>query len=269
MSQLQQPVSIQVNAIKAFTDNYIWALFVPGFSKAVLVDPGDASVCIDFIEKNNLQLDAILITHHHPDHVGGVSELNQYCINKEWSIDIFGPKHKDIPCVTTFVEDTDIIEIPSLSLTLTVMTLPGHTLEHVAYYDNKKLFCGDTLFSAGCGRLFEGSPAQMLDSLHKLITLPENTAVYCTHEYTLANVNFALTIEPSNLALVNYYNKVVQLRKNNQITLPSTIKQELAVNPFLRCNEPEVQQSAVEHSQIQNKDELSVFTAIRAWKDNF
>lgn len=269
MSQPQQPVSLQVNAIKAFTDNYIWAIFIPGFSKVVLVDPGDAKVCIRFIEDNNLQLEAILITHHHPDHVGGVTELQQYSIDKGWPIDIFGPKHKNIPCVTSFVNEADLIEIPSLSLQLTVLTLPGHTLEHVAYYGNNKLFCGDTLFSAGCGRLFEGTPAQMLNSLHKLTALPENTEVYCTHEYTLANVNFALTVEPSNLALIHYYNDVVELRNKNQITLPTTIKHELAVNPFLRCNEPEVQQSANEHSQIAKLDELSVFTTIRAWKDNF
>ncbi|WP_286232531.1 hydroxyacylglutathione hydrolase [Thalassotalea sediminis] len=269
MSQSQHPLAIQVNAIKAFTDNYIWALHIAGFSKLVLVDPGDASVCIDYIERNNLELDAILITHHHPDHVGGIDELIEYSAQKHWNVDVFGPKHDKIPSITHFVNNDDTIEINTLSLRLKVIALPGHTLEHVAYFNNTMLFCGDTLFSAGCGRLFEGTPKQMLNSLKYLASLPENTRVYCTHEYTLANVNFALTIEPSNTELVNYYNKVVKMREQDMITLPSTIKQELAINPFLRCQQDEIRHSADEYAQIKHQDELSVFTTIRTLKDKF
>ncbi|XQW86692.1 hydroxyacylglutathione hydrolase [Thalassotalea piscium] len=260
---------IHISAIKAFSDNYIWAITHTENNRLVLVDPGDAQPCIDYIEQNNLQLDAIFITHHHSDHIGGVAQLRQYCERNQWPLTVYGPAKEAVSSSDVQLCENDVVELALFDLSFTIIDLPGHTLGHIAYVCDDILFCGDTLFSGGCGRLFEGTPSQMFQSLLKLRALPAQTRVYCTHEYTLANLTFALAVEPSNLELINYYNHVRDLRENNQMSLPTTIANECSINPFLRCEQPMIQQSAQEFSDKNITDSLETFTAIRKWKDNF
>ena len=264
---------IKVSAIKAFTDNYIWA--ITHSNMVALVDPGDANVCIDFIEQHQLTLNAILITHHHPDHTGGIEKLLAYCQQKQWSITVYGPKNENIPhCDIKLIED-DTVNI--IGIDFSVIDLPGHTAGHIAYFAQANvepffeplLFCGDTLFSGGCGRLFEGSAEQMLHSLNKLANLPESTKVYCAHEYTQANLKFALAVEPQNEALINYSNKVNTLRANKQATIPTSINVEQQINPFLRSHEQAVQTSAMRFDSNTQANALDTFTTIRRWKDQF
>ncbi|PCI53004.1 MAG: hydroxyacylglutathione hydrolase [Gammaproteobacteria bacterium] len=263
--------SIKVTPIKAFSDNYIWAII--NKNVATLVDPGDATVCIEFLEKNKLTLNAILITHHHSDHTGGIAELVDYCQQKQWSLTVYGPANENIPHCDIKLKENDTVVLEQLHIDFKIIDLPGHTAGHIAYFANKQitpiLFCGDTLFSGGCGRLFEGSPEQMLNSLTKLANLPENTLVYCTHEYTQANLSFALTIEPSNQALVNYYNNVNELRSKGHATIPSTIQLEKQINPFLRCHEQSIQTNAQQFATNTNTTAQDTFTTIRRWKDQF
>ena len=260
-----------ISAINAFNDNYIWAIVNNG--NAALVDPGDADVCIAFIEKNQLTLNTILITHHHADHIGGIEKLTNYCKQKQWHITIYGPANENIPHCNVKLIENDIVQLPDLKLNFTVIDLPGHTAGHIAYFTKAHVqpvvFCGDTLFSGGCGRLFEGSPAQMLTSLTKLANLPENTQVYCAHEYTQANLKFALTVEPNNPALKHYSDKVNALRQQQQSTIPTSIEQEKHINPFLRSHIQAVQQSAMEFDNNTKTNSLQTFTTIRRWKDQF
>jgi len=269
MSQSQTSNKIIVTPIKAFTDNYIWAITSGTSQHVALVDPGDAQVCINHIEKNNLILSTILITHHHPDHTGGINELVNYVKNKQQPLAIYAPKNEDIIHATNKLIEDDEVILPDIGIAFNIIDLPGHTLGHIAYYGNDMLFCGDTLFSGGCGRIFEGTPQQMFFSLNKLKDLPERTRLYCTHEYTLANLEFALTVDPTNLELIEYYNRVKQLRVENKISLPSSILKEKQINPFLRCHDLNIQQSAFEHSSEALADDLAVFTQIRRWKDKF
>ena len=269
MLQSQSTPNMQVSMIKAFTDNYIWAITSPDCQSMALVDPGDAEVCIEFIEKNNKTLNTILITHHHNDHVGGIEKLVQYCQEKTWPLTIYGPEQENIPHCDVKLNESSIVTLADLNIEFSVIDLPGHTLGHIAYLAQDNLFCGDTLFSGGCGRLFEGTPTQMLSSLNKLSILPERTHVYCAHEYTQANLDFALTVEPSNSELVYYYNQVLQKRANNIATIPSSILQEKKINPFLRCDQETLMASASEYSGEKVTDTLSTFTQIRAWKNNF
>lgn len=264
-------MKVNISPIKAFKDNYIWAISTKHSNKIALVDPGQAAPCIQYLKDNNVQLAAILITHHHADHVGGIKELleSPYCSDEKPLV--FGPANENIPCCDIKLDQDDSITLDFLSLTFNIIALPGHTLGHIAYYNEHQqiLFCGDTLFSGGCGRLFEGSPAQMHHSLEKLAALPEQTQVYCTHEYTQANLNFALAVEPNNTNLVNYFNQVNQLRANDQASLPSSIGLEKAINPFLRCHSSEVIDSAKQYDEQALISSTDVFRAIRQWKDNF
>ena len=269
MSQRQIATKNVITAIKAFTDNYIWAISSTTSNHLALVDPGDAEVCIDYIEKHQHVLSAILITHHHADHIGGLEKLYQYCLNKGWPIEIYAPKNENIPFASKKLEQDDIVELTEFNLSFNIIDLPGHTLGHIAYYADDILFCGDTLFSGGCGRIFEGTPQQMHTSLTKLKNLPERTRVYCTHEYTLANLTFALTVDTSNSELVHYYKQVKQLRAIEKITLPSSILREKQINPFLRCLDKNIQESVSQFSQQSISSELATFTALRSWKDNF
>lgn len=269
MLQSQTTSNIQVSMIKAFSDNYIWAISSNNKPLIALVDPGDANVCIDYIEQNQKQLSTILITHHHPDHVGGIKKLLNYCRDKQWPLTVYGPENEKIPHCDVKLNENSVVQLDDLALELTIIDLPGHTSGHIAYLAQDNLFCGDTLFSGGCGRLFEGTPSQMLASLNKLQSLPDNTKVYCAHEYTQANLTFALTVEPSNSELVNYYNQVVEKRADNIATIPTSIMQEKLINPFLRCDQKSIMASASEYSAKINDDILSTFTTIRTWKDNF
>ncbi|NQY88609.1 MAG: hydroxyacylglutathione hydrolase [Colwellia sp.] len=262
---------VHVTPIKAFTDNYIWA--ITNKEMVTLVDPGDANVCIEFLEKNQLTLSAILITHHHVDHTGGITKLVAYSQEKQWPLTIYGPANENIPHCDVKLNENDTVVLADLNTSFQIIDLPGHTAGHIAYFANGNLtpllFCGDTLFSGGCGRLFEGSPKQMLNSLTKLASLPENTQVYCTHEYTQANLAFALTVEPNNQELVNYHNRVKVLRAKNQVTIPSTIALEKQINPFFRCHTQSIQSSAQQFSTNTQATTLDTFTTIRRWKDQF
>lgn len=247
--------------IPAFNDNYIWLL--RNGTAAVVVDPGDARPVIDVLEREGLSLAAILITHHHADHQGGVARLLARC-----PCPVFGPAAESITGLTQPLRGGEMIRIDALDAEFRVLPVPGHTLGHIAYYGAGCVFCGDTLFGAGCGRLFEGTPAQMLDSLERLAALPDETAVYCAHEYTEANLRFALAVEAGNRRLQARVDEVAVTRAKGLSTVPSTIALEKATNPFLRCSEPEVVASA-RHKAPAASGSLQVFTALREWKNSY
>ncbi|HEX5791631.1 MAG TPA: hydroxyacylglutathione hydrolase, partial [Rheinheimera sp.] len=221
---------LQITPIPAFEDNYIWALCQPDSNHCLVVDPGNAENVMQYLAKHKLELDTILVTHHHADHTGGILQLRQ----RYPQLNVIGPaaEQQRISGLTQTVTDGDKVHLPRFQLTFDVISVPGHTLGHIAFYSAPVLFCGDTLFSAGCGRLFEGSPEQMWHSLQKLSTLPDDTRIYCTHEYTMANIKFALQAEPTNQALVEYASHCAQLRQKNTPTLPSLLATEKKINPF-------------------------------------
>lgn len=250
-----------ITPIAAFQDNYIWAFCQPNNDFCIIVDPGDAAPVQAFLQQQNKQLTAILITHHHHDHIGGIATLL-----KDWpDVRVIGPaaEQQKVTNLTELVHDQDTLIIEQMQLSFKVLSLPGHTLGHIAFYSAPVLFCGDTLFSAGCGRLFEGTPKQMLNSLSILAALPEDTQVYCTHEYTLSNLTFAAYAEPDNIAITDYRLKCEQLRQQHKPTLPSTLVVEKQVNPFLRC-----ENKALQH-KWQADSALDLFTKLRAAKDTF
>ncbi len=254
---------LEVTPARAFRDNYIWLIHAPQHSRSiVIVDPGDARPVIEAIELNELTPIGIFATHHHPDHVGGVSELVE-----RFNLEVWGPAGEHIPCRTHALREGDSVDLSEFQLRFQVIDIPGHTSGHIAYHGHGALFCGDTLFSAGCGRLFEGTPTQMTDSLNKLKSLPDDTRVYCGHEYTLANLRFAQCVEPENDALNDYLEASTERRASGVPTLPSTIAMERQVNPFLRCDQPAVRASAEAHAGRSLPDEVDVFAIVRAWKD--
>jgi len=248
--------------LRAFKDNYVWTL--RNASHAAVVDPGEARPVLDYLASENLKLAAILATHHHPDHVGGIAEL----VEKN-RVPVFGPRNEPIPTLTQPVSEGDRVAIPELDVSFSVLDIPGHTRAHVAYYGAGALFCGDTLFACGCGRLFEGTAEQMFASLSKLAALPDDTKVYCGHEYTLANIGFARAVEPENRALSAREARDRKLRDAGKPTLPSTLADEKATNPFLRCREPAVVESANKYLGARIADPVRVFAAIRDWKNRF
>ncbi|MBC3764476.1 hydroxyacylglutathione hydrolase [Neptunicella marina] len=255
--------NFNVTPIEAFSDNYIWCIELD--KHCIVVDPGDSAPVLTHLNTHNLTPVALLITHHHADHIGGVKTL----VEKYPDIQVIAGDNSRIPCVTQLVKQGQSVDIEQLNLRFEVLSVPGHTRDHFAFYSDLGLFCGDTLFSAGCGRLFEGTPDQMLDSLKKLSELPASTPVYCTHEYTLSNIRFALAAEPNNQQLQAYQQHCQNLRAAQKPTLPSSIGQELAINPFLRCTEQEIINNVKQHSQQPLSSENDVFAALRSWKDNF
>jgi len=257
---------LEVVPLSALKDNYIWTLRSAGH--AAVVDPGEAHPVLEYLARERLQLAAILATHHHPDHVGGIPELLE-AAGAQRRVPVYGPKGEPIATLTHPVGEGDAVRIPELGLTLSVLDIPGHTRAHVAYYGAESLFCGDTLFACGCGRLFEGTAQQMLDSLSKLAALPDATKVYCGHEYTLANIKFAQSVEPRNAALAARLERDCKLREAGKPTLPSTLGEERATNPFLRCREPAVIESANKYLGARLSDPVRVFAAIREWKNRF
>ncbi|WPN61218.1 hydroxyacylglutathione hydrolase [Pseudomonas sp. P9_35] len=254
---------IQISALPAFTDNYIWLLQDHATQRCAVVDPGDAAPVQAWLEAHpGWVLSDILITHHHHDHVGGVQALKNAT-----NATVYGPASENIPARDQALHDNDKVSV--LGWDFDVYAVPGHTLGHIAYYHHGLLFCGDTLFAAGCGRLFEGTPAQMHHSLSRLAALPEDTLVYCTHEYTLGNMKFAAAVEPGNPDVAARLEKVGRQRSEGIMTLPSTLALEKLTNPFLRTTETSVKQKADERNGQRNQTPSEVFAALRAWKDTF
>lgn len=252
---------LQIIPIPAFKDNYIW--LIHNGQDAVVVDPGNANSVLKWLLQLNLTLSTILITHHHYDHIDGVAALLAHYPNAQ----VYAPKLEHYAFDHMSVGEPDTLQLENLNIEFSLIDLPGHTLGHVGYYSAKHqlLFCGDSLFGAGCGRLFEGSATQMYDSLQKLAVLPITTNVYCTHEYTLHNINFALTLEPSNSSLIERQQQTVELRQHNIPSLPSTIALERATNPFLRCSSKEIQSSI----GLIDANPLEVFSIIRDIRNNY
>ncbi|MBT8421274.1 MAG: hydroxyacylglutathione hydrolase [Gammaproteobacteria bacterium] len=253
-----------ITPISSFTDNYTWQIREAGGKIAAFVDPGDAAPIFRVLEEEKIEPVAILLTHHHADHVGGVARL----VARYPNIQVFGPGKEPIATITRPVGEGDVVEIPGTRLSFRVMDVPGHTSGHVAYYGHDALFCGDTLFSAGCGRLFEGTPDEMHASLKKIAALPGRTLIYCAHEYTLDNIRFAKWVEPGNLDLLVRETQAFAKIDQDAPTVPSTLAEELATNPFLRTDVPTVVATVEKHAGRRLSGEAEVFATIRRWKDD-
>jgi hydroxyacylglutathione hydrolase len=290
--------------IPAFKDNYIWLMINTENATGIIVDPGEAAPVLKKLPELNIKLAAILVTHHHHDHTGGIAE-----ILKHYDVPVFGPQRENINGVTELVNETSHIQLPSFP-TFNVIDIPGHTHGHIAYYGNipkafqdvtrrercrsaectneymstetssqhshnligegyNILFCGDTLFTAGCGRLFEGTASQMFESLNKLANLPDSTLVYCGHEYTLANLRFAQAVEQHNPAILQRIKQCETLRANNLPTVPATLQEEKATNPFLRCDQSAIAAAAEKYSGKKLYSAIEVFSVLREWKNVF
>jgi len=259
------PTMLQVTTVRAFSDNYLWLVHgTPDSRHVAVVDPGDASAIETALATAGLTLDAILITHHHADHVGGILPLVQ-----RRPVPVIGPADESIPGRTRAVRGGDRVELDQLGLVFKVLDVPGHTAGHVAYAGHGAVFCGDTLFSGGCGRLFEGTALQMQASLDRLATLPDETLVYCAHEYTASNLRFAAAVEPGNAALRAYADEVRARRDRDEQTVPSTLGLERRINPFLRSREAAVRSAAEAWAGETLATPTDVLAAVRRWKDGF
>jgi len=253
---------IDIVPVRAFQDNYIWVMRRGG--NAAVVDPGDAQPVLDYLRAQKLTLTAILNTHHHADHVGGNAGLLRH-----YHAPVYGPCDERVATVTHRLREGDRFALDAYGLEFSILEIPGHTRSHIAFYAPGILFCGDTLFACGCGRLFEGTPQQMHVSLAKLAALPDETRVYCGHEYTLSNIRFARAVEAANPELATWEQEASALRAKDEPTLPSTIGREKIANPFLRCDQPGVVAAASRYAGKPLKDPVSVLGAIRDWKNSF
>ena len=259
-----------ITAIPALQDNYIWAIHNDQY--AALVDPGEAAPAMAFLNAHGLQLNAILCTHRHADHIGGIAKLREV-----YNVPVYGRRHPANPFIDHDLREGDQLKLDApdidLGITFDILEIPGHLDDHIAFIAPGILFCGDVLFGAGCGRNFEGTVAQLHHSLQRLAQLPGDTRVYCAHEYTAANLRFALACEPGNEAAQQRSAATKQLRAANRPTVPSTIALEIATNPFLRCTQPEIihtlQQRGLTDTSELGVSELGVFTALRAWRNQF
>jgi hydroxyacylglutathione hydrolase len=255
---------MKVEAIQTLKDNYVWVVIDTATQSAIIIDPGEASPVIDFLKHHHLSLLAILITHHHWDHTNGIAG-----ILREFPVPVYGPANENIPELNHAISEPTLFRIPSFPVDIKVLEIPGHTSQHLAYYLENKLFCGDTLFAAGCGRLFEGTAAQMSASLQKIMSLPDDTEIYCAHEYTLNNLRFAQMVEPDNVNIATRLASVTVLRNKQLPSLPSTLADEKATNPFLRCDLVSVKTGVEKHVGHALVNSLDVFTELRKWKDTF
>ncbi|PCJ35985.1 MAG: hydroxyacylglutathione hydrolase [Moraxellaceae bacterium] len=259
---------IEILPIPALTDNYIWA--ITDHKNTVIIDPGDAEPVISFLEERNLTLSGILVTHQHPDQINGIAQL----VELQPAIPVWAPANEKIPHATKLLHDGDEVDLAIGGIILKVLDVPGHTKGHIAYIgelpgNQPFLLSGDTLFSAGCGRLFEGTPEQMLSVMRKFRALPDSTWVYCTHEHTLSNLAFAMTVEPANPDIQQRIMDVTVLREQNRPSLPCTIGNEKKVNPFLRWDSLQLKIAVEDWADTQLTDDISIFTAVRKWKDKF
>ena len=250
--------------VPAFSDNYVWLITDPPSPAAVIVDPGEAQLVLQILQKRKLDLGAILLTHHHGDHVGGVDELL-----RARQVPVFGPARESIPTVDHPVEGGDFVPLPDLALDLEVVDVPGHTAGHIAYRGPEFALVGDTLFAGGCGRVFEGTPEQMHTSLNRLADLPGETLIYCAHEYTISNLKFAREVEPYNEALEARFEAARRERAEGRPTVPSTVAEELETNPFLRCDKSAVVATAEARAGLDLPTAVDVFAVIRGWKDSW
>lgn len=251
--------------IPALKDNYIWAIHSKGSRSIWIVDPGEAQPVIDYLEAHDLHLDGILITHHHWDHTHGLPDLHKrYPLTA-----IYGANPTQVPQVTHPIAEGDTIPLNTWDTPhrIRILSIPGHTLDHTAYLLDNALFCGDTLFGCGCGRIFEGTPSMMYHSLHKIKQLPPDTLIYCGHEYTMANLAFALKVDPLNAALQQRYERTQRLSETHPCTLPSRLSEECETNPFLRCDTVSVQTGVSAHTQTPLTDPIDTFAALRTWKN--
>jgi len=264
----RSPTGLCITSIPAFNDNYFW--LISRGNKALVIDPGDASPVESTLRDQGLELIAIVLTHRHADHIGGVPAL---LANGRDPIPVYGPASQAIACVTHPLAGGAQLYIDELSIELDVIDVPGHTAEHIAYFgdfeEGPALFCGDTLFATGCGRLFDGTPEQMVESLSRLMKLPPETRIYCAHEYTLANIKFARVVEPGNQDLQVWEQSAHALRDADLSTIPTTLGHEMRTNPFLRWNEPEIRLSASTRAPGAQLDGVSTFAIIREWKNGF
>lgn len=261
--------AIKVYPISALRDNYVWTLVDGKEAKAVIVDPGDAAPVIAYLSAHSLRLEAILITHHHWDHTNGIADILEYA-----EVPVIGAENSPCQYITRYVHGEDDLTIATDFPDFDIISIPGHTLDHIAYYTSPSnsapiLFCGDTIFGAGCGRIFEGNPEMMYRSLAKVTALPDNTLIYCGHEYTMRNLEFATLVEPSNRDTQIRIEKVRALRYANMASVPSTCLEEKKTNPFLRVHIPEVRGQVERHFQQQYQTPVEVFAALRRWKDDF
>ena len=260
-------VNSQLIPLPALSDNYIWLLRKN--RDAIVVDPGESAGVARYLDQHGLTLQAILLTHHHGDHVGGAQALHALT-----NAPVYGPATERLPICHHPLSEGDTVQLRDFGLTLAVLDVPGHTAGHIAYHgrdddDTALLFCGDTLFAAGCGRLFEGTAQQMWESLGKFAALPEDTVVCCAHEYTLSNLRWALKVEPDNTVLHERLDTATRLRDSGKPTLPSTMALEMASNPFLRTGVDKVAQSAAQYAGRALSSEVEVFASLREWKNNF
>lgn len=252
---------MQLFAINALKDNYIWALVTPS-STCIIIDPGETQPVLDFLTAHHLTLAGILVTHHHPDHTGGLPQLSE-----QYTAPVYGHAKSPCPFITHHIDHENPFTIPTLLPPIHPLMTPGHTLCHITFLVEHYAFTGDTLFSAGCGKVFEGTMPMLHDSLEKISQLPPDTQICCGHEYTLANLAFASLVESNNTAITHHMNWAKKQRDNNQPTLPSTLAQEHKINPFLRCHLPTVIQSVDDYWQQKHHTPTAVFAGLRSWKD--